>query len=96
MSTAKILLQRSIEQWRGCDPARMATQSPAAVTWGFMDAKADILQLVAQRDELLRVLESLVRSCVDEFVEGPELDAAEALLNGYANAVAIDGPVNRQ
>lgn len=39
-------LNRSIERWKGCDPAYMATeQSPAAITYAFIDAKHDILAL---------------------------------------------------
>ena len=39
-------LNRSIERWKGCDPAYMATeQSPAAITYAFIDAQHDILAL---------------------------------------------------
>ena len=38
-------MKRKIEQWRNCEPAAMATQSQAALTFAFEDAKADILAL---------------------------------------------------
>lgn len=42
---SSLKLRRSIERWRNCDPATMATQSPAAVAFAFEDAKHDILAL---------------------------------------------------
>ena len=46
-------LNRSIERWKGCDPAYMATeQSPAAITYAFIDAQHDILALA----DVLRAL----------------------------------------
>ena len=42
-------MKRTIEQWRNCDPAHMATaMSPAAIRFALEDAKADILELHQQ------------------------------------------------
>lgn len=52
-------LNRSIDQWRGCDPRAMATeQSEAARVFAFEDAKADVL---AQWDELQTLKKRLER-----------------------------------
>jgi hypothetical protein len=47
-------MRRSIDQWRGCDPKAMATQSEAALTYAFEDARADILALHEALHGLLR------------------------------------------
>lgn len=54
-------MNRTIEQWRNCDPAAMATQqSEGARMYAFQDARADILWMYSaiktirrQRDALL-------------------------------------------
>ncbi|HDR8985154.1 TPA: hypothetical protein QDA89_004106 [Burkholderia vietnamiensis] len=38
-------LERSIEQWRRCDPDLMSKQSQAAIFYALKDAKHDILAL---------------------------------------------------
>ncbi len=49
-------MQRTIEQWRGCAPAVMATQqSPVAIQFAFEDAKADILALYALAERVARL-----------------------------------------
>jgi hypothetical protein len=40
-------LNRSIEQWRKCDPDLMSRQSQAAIFYALKDAKHDILTLAA-------------------------------------------------
>jgi hypothetical protein len=48
-----MVLKRSIEQWRGCDPEAMAYHlSEAAIMYAFRDAKADILALNAENERL--------------------------------------------
>ncbi|WP_186121066.1 hypothetical protein [Burkholderia gladioli] len=42
-------LERSIEQWRKCDPDLMSRQSQAAIFYALKDAKHDILALDAAR-----------------------------------------------
>lgn len=44
-------MKRTIEQWRACSPASMALQSEAAILYAFRDAKADILELYADKRE---------------------------------------------
>ncbi|WP_186182987.1 Lar family restriction alleviation protein [Burkholderia gladioli] len=44
-----VKLERSIEQWRKCDPELMSRQSPAAIFYALEDAKHDILALDAAR-----------------------------------------------
>ncbi len=44
-----VKLERSIEQWRKCDPELMSRQSPAAIFYALKDAKHDILALDAAR-----------------------------------------------
>lgn len=39
-------LNRSINQWRNCDPDAMVKQSECALAYAFEDAKHDILALV--------------------------------------------------
>lgn len=53
---SSIKLQRSIQQWSGCDPKAIATQSKAAITFAFEDAKADIAELAGQRSVLIALL----------------------------------------
>lgn len=50
-------MKRKIEQWRNCEPAAMANQSQAALTYAFIDAKADILALHEAIDDIRRVME---------------------------------------
>lgn len=46
-------MNRTIEQWRGCDPEAMAYHmSEAATMYAFKDAKADILALHAENERL--------------------------------------------
>lgn len=46
-------LNRTIEQWRRCDPESMAYHmSEAAIMYAFRDAKADILDLYAEVERL--------------------------------------------
>lgn len=60
-------LNRSIEQWRNCDPWAMATeQSDAAKMFAMEDARADILKLHADNERLRVTLAEIVR------VLGPE------------------------
>lgn len=50
-------MQRTIEQWRGCDPRAMATnQSPEAREFAFADARADLLHMDGERAVLLGLL----------------------------------------
>jgi hypothetical protein len=52
-------MQRKIEQWRSSDPEMMAhKQSRAAIYFALKDAKADILELYRQREELLAALKA--------------------------------------
>lgn len=56
-------MARSISAWRLCDPLAMATkQSPAAIQYGFEDAKHDILLLAALNAELVEALRACNRS----------------------------------
>jgi hypothetical protein len=54
-------LERTIEQWRNCDPRAMAKQSEAAVMYAFTDAKADILKLASERTALRALLKELMQ-----------------------------------
>lgn len=48
----ELKLQRSREQWSGCDPRLMAQQSPAAIMYALQDAKRDITALYRHADNL--------------------------------------------
>ena len=48
----ELKLQRSREQWSGCDPRLMAQQSPAAIMYAIQDARLDIDALHRQADQL--------------------------------------------
>lgn len=45
-------LQRTVEQWRECDPKAMARMSEAAVMYALQDAKADVLRMHAEVERL--------------------------------------------
>ncbi len=45
---AVVTLERTIEQWRNCDPLIMQHMSPAAIYFALRDAKHDILALHAE------------------------------------------------
>lgn len=49
ISESEPRLERSIEQWRKCDPDLMSRQSQAAIFYALKDAKHDILALDAAR-----------------------------------------------
>ena len=49
-------MNRSIDQWRNCNPDAMAyRQSPAAIFFAFQDARADILALYALAERVARL-----------------------------------------
>ena len=48
-----VKLQRTLDQWRNCDPKMMANaQSPAAIQFAIADAKRDISALAAANRRL--------------------------------------------
>lgn len=49
-------MKRSIDRWRFCLPSAMSTQSKAAVTYAFEDARHDILELTDQNLRLRELL----------------------------------------
>ena len=71
-------MQRTIEQWRGCDPRKMATsQSPEARTFAYQDARADILELDGERGVLLGLLTDC--AAVLRTIDPDDSDEAEKL-----------------
>jgi hypothetical protein len=79
-------MQRTIEQWRGCDPQAMATdQSPEARMFAHRDARADILELHGEH----LMLADLLRECdsVLSTIEG-ESDEETYNLEGLRTAIA--------
>jgi hypothetical protein len=48
-----VKLQRTLDQWRNCDPKMMVNaQSPAAIQFAIADAKRDIYALAAANQRL--------------------------------------------
>jgi len=48
-----VKLQRTLDQWRNCDPKMMVNaQSPAAIQFAIADAKHDIAALAHENDTL--------------------------------------------
>lgn len=45
-------MERTIDQWRSCDPAMMAVQSIPAIRFALADAQHDILALAAENAAL--------------------------------------------
>ena len=71
-------MQRTIEQWRGCNPREMATwQSPDARTFSYQDARADILELDGERGVLLGLLTDC--AAVLRTIDPDDSDEAEKL-----------------
>jgi cell division protein FtsB len=55
-----VKLQRTLDQWRNCDPKMMANaQSPAAVQFAIADAKRDISALAAANQRLEQEISKL-------------------------------------
>jgi len=55
-------MERTIEQWKNCDPETMATkQSDAAIIFAFKAAKHDILELYAKAERLQKEVDYLRR-----------------------------------
>lgn len=71
-------MQRTIEQWRGCDPQAMATnQSPEARMFAYRDARSDILELDGERAVLLGLLTDC--AAVLRTIDPDDSDEAEKL-----------------
>lgn len=71
-------MQRTIEQWRGCDPQAMATnQSAEARMFAHRDARADILELDGERGGLLGLL--IDCAAVLRTIDPDDSDEAEKL-----------------
>ena len=49
-------MNRSIDRWSICSPKAMATQSGAAITYAFEDARHDILELNDQNKRMRELL----------------------------------------
>lgn len=102
-------MNRTIEQWSGCQPEAMATeQSDVARTFAFADAKADILESHRENERLRdlladlkgenAVLAGLLRDCdaVLATIEADDGDEAQKLGDlRMALAYAID-PYKRE
>lgn len=57
---SELILSRTIEQWKNCDPQTMASmQSDAAIRFAFADAKSDILRLHSRCMEIQTENEAL-------------------------------------
>lgn len=55
-------MNRSIGRWEACTPSAMATQSKAAITFAFEDAKEDIAELATQNTNLLSALKRIEKA----------------------------------
>jgi len=65
-------MNRTIEQWSGCQPEAMATeQSDVARTFAFADAKADILELHRENERLRDLLADLKAWDVEQYLTIP-------------------------
>ena len=65
-------MNRTIEQWNGCQPEAMATeQSDVARTFAFADAKADILELHRENERLRDLLADLKAWDVEQYLTIP-------------------------
>lgn len=57
-------MNRTIEQWKSCDPKVMATQqSDAAITFAFEDAQQDILELHRRLQKAQAILKVIAYPC---------------------------------
>jgi hypothetical protein len=60
ISTGKIDMKRTIDEWKNCDPKAMAYgQSDAAVMFAFQDAKADVIELHAENLRLRNIARAI-------------------------------------
>ena len=46
-------LNRTIEQWKNCDPTEMDKMSDAAIMYAFADAKSDIINMHREIERLI-------------------------------------------
>lgn len=83
-------MQRTIEQWSGCNPQAMATdQSAEARTLAYRDARSDILEL----DGINAVLLGLLTDCASvlrtiDTDDSDESEKLDELLGAIDRAVA--------
>lgn len=67
-------MNRTLEQWRNCDPKSMAhNQSDAAKQFAFEDAKTDILELAKEIDALREQLRVMTEQCAELRAENERL-----------------------
>ena len=80
-----IKLNRAIDQWKNCDPTKMATeQSDAAIMYAFQDAKHDILELYKENLKLKNIARVIAYPCRGTHEEGYGLmDLAKILQATY-------------
>jgi len=107
-----VKLQRTLDQWRNCDPKIMANaQSPAAVQFAIADAKLDISALAAanrrlegevaalrQDAELIQILQfARATMAVTAQIESLREVERRSLLDEVARIDAkLAGPINRR
>ena len=80
-------LERTIEQWSGCDPDYMINNaSDAAIHWALCDAKADILTLNAELTRLRAENAALlkIKECAQRLVDHAE--------SGLGGCLSDDSP----
>lgn len=84
-------MKRKIEQWKGCEPNAMLTQSEAAMLFALEDAKADILELHAENARFRNVMRMIAYPRRGTAEEGYGLmDIAKLLQSAYSSEQLSD------
>ena len=84
-------MKRTIKQWTNCNPETMAhDQSDTAKQFAFEDAKADILELLAENKRIRRVMQIIAYPRRGTYEEGYGIMDMAKLIQASFTAEYLD------